>query len=745
MNFTSAQKCLQTIQAGDDVEYIRSENRRKVNDLLNCVPPCSEDVAEKMNLKVNVNWGEAAVLAWHARRQYNNAFLKPARFFKIGLPDAPPEKKGDWERTMTKKANRPLKRSKTYIGLTQAKHAGVVAHGIGAQLWEKQDGWLPKFVAVENLRVPTDTKTDLSNLSWFAVRTPYTPGELSAKVFGEHKRKGWNKKAIQEILSESADRNYEDPEYNWSDQPEKMAELYKQNGHFYSGDAVPAINLWHLYFEDQTDGESKGWRLRVLPDQEVKGLSDKSVFLFNDGDTSVGEDLSEILHIQFGDLSAKPPFLYHSVRSLGFLLMEPCFFTNLMRCRLVQHVFENFNILFRTSDPAGRARAQKVELFDRAFIPDGVGIVPQSERHQIDPNLLNSAMAQLRQLMQEASSSYTQEIDSGQRKEQTAYETAVKMNMVNAMLSGLLFHAFVQETFAYREIGRRLCLTDTKDKDAIRFQEECLEYGIPPELLNVDEWDIEPEIPIGAGNPVVEQAQIKELMQARPLYNPVAQQEILHNFTSIITDDPKTAERLVPLDTGREISDAFTYAQLSFPVLMMGQPVSPRPELNVTEQIEVYIGMAAGVITRILKNGGNAVEHEIVGLRMVEAQIKQLLGQLAQDPSARQKVKQYQDQIMKLFNEVKGFEQRLQAKNKAEGSPMMDPKVQAKIAEMMAVAETKNKIDVMEAGRQQERDDLEFSLEQGRRDAEVAAEIERENLKAQNAPPPKTPSPAKKK
>jgi len=744
MNFTSPEKCLQTIQAGDDIENIRSQNRSKVNDLLNCVPPCSEDVATKMNLRVNVNWGEAAVLAWHGRRQYNNAFLKPSRFFKIALPEAPAEKKGDWERFMTKKANRPLKRSKQFIGLIQAKHAGVVAHGIGAQIWEKKDGWLPKFVAVENLRVPTDTRTDLSNLSWFAIRVPYTPGELADKVFGEHKQKGWNKPAIRKILDESKDRNYEDPQYNWADQPEKMAELYKQNGHFYSGDAVPAINLWHLYFEDQTDGENKGWRLRVLPDQEVKGLAEKTVFLFDDGDTSVADELSEILHIQFGDLSAKPPFLYHSVRSLGFLLMEPCFFTNLMRCRLVQHVFENFNILFRTSDPAGRARAQKIELFDRSFIPDGVGIVPQSERHQIDPNLLNAAMAQLRQLMQEASSSYTQETDSGQRKEQTAYETAVKMNMVNAMLSGLLFHAFVQETFAYREIGRRLCIAKTKDKDAIRFQKECLEYGIPPEFMDVDQWDIEPEVPIGAGNPVVEQAQIKELMQARPLFNPVAQQEILHNFTSIVTDDPKTAERLVPLDTGREISDAFTYAQLSFPVLMMGQPVSPRPELNVTEQIEVYIGMSAGIITRILKNGGNAVEHEIVGLRMVEAQIKQLLGRLAQDPSARQKVKQYEDQITKLFNEVKGFEQRLQEKMKAEENPQMDPKVQAKIAEMMAVAETKNQIDVMKAGREQERDDLEFSLEQGRRDAEVAAEIERENLKAQNAPPPKTPSPAKK-
>jgi hypothetical protein len=312
--------------------------------------------------------------------------------------------------------------------------------------------------------------------------------------------------------------------------------------------------------------------------------------------------------------------------------------------------------------------------------------------------------------------------------------------MVNAMLSGLLFHAFIQEAFAYAEIGRRFCLKDSKDKDAKKFRKECMEYGIPEELIDVDEWDIEPEIPIGAGNPVVEQAQIKELMQARPLFSPVAQQEILHNFTAIVTDDPKSADRLVPLDDGRDVSNALLNAQFSFPVLMMGLPVAPRPELNVTEQIEALIGMAAGVITRIIKTGGNAVEHEIVGLRTVENHIKQLLGRLAQDPSAQGAVKQYSGQIMKLFNEVKAFEQRLQEKKQAEGNPQMDPKVQAEIAELMAKSQTKNEIDVMTAARKEERADLSFSLEQGRRDAEVAAQIERETLKAMSEPP-KEPKP----
>jgi hypothetical protein len=754
MNFTDPKKALDTIEAGAEVEQIRSNNRRKVNDLFNSVPPLSADDALRQNLKVNVNWGEAAVLAHHARRQYANAFIKPKRYFKIILPDCEDERCSDWELFMTKKINRPLKREKRYTELWRNRIASIVAHGIGPQIWYDQECWLPRFVSVENLRVPTDTQISFENLEWFSERREYTPGELSERVFGKGSLKGWNKAAIKKILAAYHDTNYEQTDYGWADRPEKMAEHYKQNGHFYSGDAVPSINLWHLYFLDRSEGKRIGWKMRVLPDRHVRGFSGRNPieFLFNEGSRIRAEKLDQILQVQFGDLSNKAPFLYHSVRSLGFMLTEPCFWTNMARCRLLQHMFEGFNMLFQTSDPNGRIRALKVELMDRGFLPEGVRVVPAAERHQIDPNLVNMTMAQLKQLMQEASASYTQELDTGTKKEQTAYETAVKMSMVNAMMSGLLSHAFSQETHAYREICRRFTKKSGACPEAKQFQKDCKKYGIPPEWIDSEEWDIEPEVPIGAGNPVAEQSQIKALMDIKNQLSPVAQQEVMHTFVSIMTDNPHTADRMVPLDQSQKVSNAQKNAEFSFPVLMHGLPVSIAPELNVIDQIETLIGLLAGEIDLINRAGGEADFEKIVGLHTVAQHINKLIAQLAQDPNQKSAVKSYGDALGKLMNEVKAYEQRLAESEKAEQEQQgMSKEGMAKIAELQAKFEAQQQLEIMKAEARMERENIAFANEQGRKDAETAAAIERENLKAMSAAeqakvnPPKQPAKPSKK
>jgi hypothetical protein len=734
MNFSEPLKALTTIEAGSEVEWIRSENRRKIQDLFNGVPPLAADDAKRTNLKINVNWGEASVLAHHARRQYFNAFIKPKRYFRISLPFCREEQSQDWAWFMTKTMNRTLKHSRCYTELWRYRIASIVSHGIGPQIWDNGHDWLPRFVALDNLRIATDTRTSLDNLEWFAERKEYTPGELAEKVFGKKPLPGWNQKAVRDILKAYHDTNYEEVEYDWSDRPEKMAELYKQNGHFYSGDSVPSINLWHLYWIDRRDGERKGWKMGVLLDRHARGFKRDAVeWLFN-SKRIVADELPELLHIQFGDLSSKAPFLYHSVRSLGFMLMEPCFYTNLMRCRLLQHVFENFNTFFRTADPAGKARAQKIELFDRVVLHEGLGIVPRNERHQIEPNLVNTTMSQLKQLMGEASASYTQQTDTGTQKEQTAYETAVKASLVNAMLSGLIANAFDQEQHAYEEIARRFCREDTRNADAERFQRDCTRYGIPRKYVDPEQWEITPEVPIGAGNPVNEQSQIKELMGVRPMLNPTAQQDVLHRFVSIMTDNANEAERLVPLDGQQGVSNARKDAEYSYPLLMRGLPVSVREELNLPDQINTYLGLFAGDIAIAHANGGVDDWQTITGFQNVSQHIQKLVQLLEMDETAAGAVKEYMDDLGKLNNEVTGFAQRLQEQEQAEEAQQgMDPKVTAEIAQDNAKFQSQQSIRAMEADAEEERKTMAFANEQARKDAAAHAEIMRKQAQQQDA------------
>ena len=95
--------------------------------------------------------------------------------------------------------------------------------------------------------------------------------------------------------------------------------------------------------------------MRVVADQSLKTVEGKDGFIFDNGSRPIADELAQLLCIQYGDLNNKPPFMFWSQRSLGFLLYEPAFWSNMILCRQVQFVMQSFNPWFRVTDPAGKA------------------------------------------------------------------------------------------------------------------------------------------------------------------------------------------------------------------------------------------------------------------------------------------------------------------------------------------------------------------------------------------------------
>ena len=730
-NFSTVPRVQQTIRAGDQVEFTRGCNRVKINNAANCAPPLPIEEAKKLNIKINVNWGELMILLSHARRQYMTAFWSQKHFFKVSLPQAPKETQDEWGACITETINKIMRGSLPYFELHRSKWASVTCHGPGPMQWRKQDCWLPDFVAIEDLRIPTDTTIDFKNLNWFAVRHIYTPFELLDEAFNKKKRNPWDLKGVANILRNYKEINFDfaPNHYDWETTPEKLAELVKQDGGYYASDAMPGIPLWHFYFEDNTDKDNKGWFMRIVPEEAtVRGTPENDKFLWT-SDTPIAPYWNRIIQCQHGDLSNKAPFMYHSERSLGFALLEPTFYTNLTRCRMLQHLNDNFDVWLRITDPAEKARAQMQEFGNYKVLKSGVSVVPEAERHQIDPQMIEMAMAQLKQLQQEASSTYTQQVDTGTKKEQTAFETSVKMQQVNAMMGGLLMTAFIYETHAYKEICRRFCLKKTEDPDILLFQKRCDEAGIPRRWLNVDLWDIDAETPLGMGNPAMAQAEAQQLMQWRGAYGPEAQQEILHQATQVVTGDFRKAARWAPLGEGRGISESQRDAQCIFGTLMQGVPVPPKEGLSAPEQIEVLLPLMAGVVVRIEKRDNAGTPDEVAGLVTVAQYIGQLVQQLSTDEAQKQKVKEYSDDLGKLMNQVKQLAQngakKAQQKNGAGG---LDPQLMAKIQSMVVTAQAKAKAKEATTAQTMRHKEKSFIAEQRRQDAKAFADIQRQGV-----------------
>lgn len=730
-NFSTASKVLQTIRSGDEVEWDRGENRVKINNAANCVPPLDVETAKKLGIKINVNWGELMVLLAHARRQYLSAFWSEMQFFKVELPFAPSEKKSEWEAFITKQINRPMRKSLKYFELHRSRWAAVVCHGIGPQVWYHKEKWCPDFLAIEDLRIPTDTTLDFENLDWFSVRHVYTVYELVKEVFNDKETNHWDKKAVAEILKNYKQLNFDTAsnKYDWETTPEKLAELVKQNGGFYSSDALPGIPLWRFYFKDDSEKDNKGWFMRIVPESAtVRGGSEEK-FLWT-SDEPVCSNLAEIMHCQFGDLNNKSPFLYPAVRSLGFALLEPTFYTNLTRCRLLQHVHDNFNVWLRISDPVEKARAMVQEFGNYNVVRSGIGIIPQNERHQIDANLVDSAMAQLKQLQSEASASYTQQTDTGTKREQTAFETSVKMQQVNAMMGGLLMTAFIYATHEYQEICRRFCLKDSGDPDVIEFQRRCKDAGIPAAFMNVSQWDIEPVTPLGMGNPTLAEAKADQLMAIRPACDPTAQQEILHEVLLVKTNDPRKAARWAPLGAGRGITDSQRDAQSIFGTLMQGVPLPFKEGLSAIEEFDTLEPMLAGVIVRCEKRDNMATAEEAQGMQTVVEYMDNLIQQIASDPAQKQRVKQYGDSLGKLVNQLKGLAQRGAEKaQQGQGGPNGVDK--AKVDALMLSTAAKVRAKEMADQQKLKQKDRAFKLDQRRKDAETYHNLQRGALEAQ--------------
>jgi len=204
MNFSTPEQVASVIENLKSGELLRAPNRALIDQLFNGFPPFTEKEVKDNNIQVNVNFKEGTLILLQAREQYENAFLSTGRFFNVKVPDAPPSKQVHIEGTITAEINRVMKRSFPYIHTARSKFAGIVLHGVGAQMWEDEWKWLPFYIGIEDLLIPTDTELTLEALTHYAVRRKMTPGQLWRKTYGKGKNvdPGWDLNAVGKILSD---------------------------------------------------------------------------------------------------------------------------------------------------------------------------------------------------------------------------------------------------------------------------------------------------------------------------------------------------------------------------------------------------------------------------------------------------------------------------------------------------------------------------------------------------------------
>jgi hypothetical protein len=744
-NWSTSELVSQTIRAGDQVEFARGRNRTLINKAANNDPLMDEEEAKRVGMKIYNRWGEFMITLANASRQGLTNFTSQDTYFTVSVPKAPEEIRADMSGFITETINELMKdgsRQMEYFMVHFSKWKAWASHGIAPMMWEDKYNWIPRTVAIEDLRIPTDTEVSFRNLVWFGVRISYTPGELSRKAFSKVKSKWkWNKKSVASILKniEECNTTMAENNYSWDTQPEKFEELRKQNAGYWSGDAMPTISLWHFYHQD----DDKKWRLKIVPDTNASGniVEDGDDFICQ-SQGAIADSWRQILHVQFGDLNNKTPLLYHSVRSLGFSLFEPCYWTDFTRCRLLQHTLDQFNILLRVTDPIDKARAQIQVFQNLGVVKPGVSFIPAAERWEVDAALPESTLSQLKQLQAEASTSYTSNIDNGTAREQTAFEVGVKVQQNNSMLSGMMLLAKAFEKTASQEICRRFCLKGTDDEDAIAFQKMFKDAGYPIEWLDVKKWRIEINMPLGNGNPTMAMVESQNMLQLRALADPESQQEMAHD-AAVQMIGTSRAKRF--FNTKKNIiSDSANAAANAFPLMMLGLPPQIPEGLNPIQQIKTLLGLCGGYIAKIEQTTKVPSMMELGGLQNVAAYLMKLVSGMKNDTANAELYKEFSQELSQLNNEIKKLAAQLNSSMQKNGNGMAD-ETQAKVAAIKATtaAKIESQMETTKAKlKQKELGDIQkarhkeqgFIGEQGRKDVQTVAEVGRAALKDESQP-----------
>lgn len=726
----------------------RAENRAILNRLYNGDPPFNEEDAELNGVQINRNDLSGPNALSQGRRQWDQAFLKPGNFFSIAYDSGPPHKRREWAHSVTRNANRVLRKSRPYVEQARAAGGNLLLHGIGPSIWRNRRSVVCRAIFPGSLLIPSETEIDFDNLSHFAVFQEWTPAQLYNLTHGPKTDPGWDMGVVRSQLKYVSEQYLKQPNATaFQYMPERIEELFKQDLAFWGSDAVPTCDVWDWYFRDQEEGDN--WYRRIILDWGLnedgsqraissKGTDRTGKFLYSSGNKVFAKSVNEIFHCQFGDCSAVFPQMYHSIRSMGWMLWGVCDLENRLHCKFSEALFENLMWFFQVAGNSDLIRLQKADFHHMGVIPQGVNWLKASDRFSPNPQLLQMGFARYKQLMAENSSAFTQDFNQGDSgKEMTATETMARVNSVNALVSGMMTLAYTYEEFKDAEILRRLCIKGNPDPLAKKFRLLCFQDGVQPEMLDVDKMDISRERSMGGGNKTLEMAIVQFLQSIRKNVGPDGQRKIDHIAIETATDDANLAQEIAPMDEDKQISSSMHEAELSTDRILRGLPYEARPDAVYEDFVKVWLHDLTVLVGKDVQGGNMSTPDRIEGYKNLAQHIDQFLEIMSSDDEDKERVTNYKNNLADLMAHVKAFEQRLQQQAqaaarqqaKAQQNGGVDAKTRAEIQAKTITATAKAKIADQSHAQRTAQKQVSFEMEEQRKDRQHNAEVQRGNLR----------------
>jgi hypothetical protein len=426
---------------------------------------------------------------------------------------------------------------------------------------------------------------------------------------------------------------------------------------------------------------------------------------------------------------------HHGVKGLGIKMLQAMELKNRLRCSMVDSAFARTQILFRPLNANALSKTSVVQQGPYAILPPDYEVIQQNIAGVLDaPMAVN---ADLENVLQGNLSQYRQSLNKTGNP-----RTATEMQIISSQQSAIgktqlsryynQLDSFFEERYN-RASDPNLNPITKSDKDAIEFQRRCKERGVPVQaMMDIDY--VEATRTVGQGSQFAKQQLLGTLLQLSGSLPEGGKINLLKDYIAAQVGQ-QMVDRYLPsqLQSSRT-QDQAALAVLEHASLHQGNMPIVTDTQNQIIHIETHLG-AANEAASSLQGGGNP-EEIMLFMQGIGQHVQQHIQRLATDPSRKQQVDAYVQQLGMLGETIKQLGEMLQEQQQAmaqqqqaqaiqQGSDprtaVMNAEVQAKIARQNA--ETMANI---------QRQNTKAMADLSRRNAKTTADIQRANATAES-------------
>lgn len=565
----------------------RGYNYTRIKCLIDGNAPLSATKLKRLgqSWRSNVNWREAKGIVRSKKTAYWEMLIEVPTLITTrirGKARKPhqnePRRLSEWEEIIAEEYTNVLTEWPAFYYEMDQLSRDMMVNGPSIAYWKDPDNW--KFAAGKGIRVlcPKSTKANVTYIKLFCVRDDMDlddimkilsdpNGKVSDDDWQEQSEEvGWNISALKKAVVTC----WKKGENAKGGQDEHQEGVYmsaqqalKNNEYGTTEEEFATLHIFHFFVMEPSGKVSH----LIVPEDFQPEATD---WLFNAPEQY--EDMTQAAAFFFYDLEDG---YFHSVRGIGSEIFHHVELSNRFINSTVDGSIVSASVIVKnTGDP--NAEPRLLRLGPITELPAGYEPIQTSFAPRVGD--LVSVRTMIHQILNNSQGVFRPRQEDPNVPEKTAQQIRSEEMKEGRFEKSQTYSFYTDWDLLHRETYRRLENEDyptTADgyKEHERFVQNCIDRGVPRELMRPENLLIRSYRAIGHGSPAVRDAVTKELVQLSPGFDEEGKINAVRDRVAALAGWDKVDRYRPMVNRDRVPTDASSHAQLENNDMMEGSEV----------------------------------------------------------------------------------------------------------------------------------------------------------------------------